>query len=149
MHNCWSASASTSAWHVLRQLANNCCSLQVGPAHNPASLPRLDGLEVYARPKAEVVKEAAAAVEAEAAGVPSGNLSSNLNLAAISLPGHLVAQKAAQTCSNLVLSQGLLTLTSLHQLLAGDHYSCQCTVLDVLKTPLHHDMWFNQLMHNT
>jgi len=95
-------------------------SLQVGPAHNPASLPRLDGLEVYARPKAELVKEAAAAAEAEAAEAPSGNLSSNLNLAAISLPGHLVAQKAAQTCSNFVLSQGLLTLTSLHQLLAGE-----------------------------
>jgi len=95
-------------------------SLQFGPAHNPASLPRLDSLEVYARPKAELVKEAAAAAESEAGEAPSGNLSSNLNLAAISLPGHLVAQKATQTCSNFVLSQGLLTLTSLHQLLAGE-----------------------------
>ena len=95
-------------------------SLQVGPAHNPASLPRLDGLEVYARPRADLVKEAAAVAEAQASEAPSGNLSSNLNLAAISLPGHLVAQKAAQTCSNSVLSQGLLTLTSLHQLLVGE-----------------------------
>ncbi|KAL0024070.1 hypothetical protein WJX79_002966 [Trebouxia sp. C0005] len=118
-------SPSAKRWHVLRMTPAEALAaapdtpMQVGPAQNPASLPRLEGLEVYARPKADLVKEAAAAAEAEAAEAPSGNLSSNLSLAAISLPGHLVAQKAAQTCSNFVLSQGLLTLTSLHQLLAG------------------------------
>ena len=93
--------------------------LQVGPANNASSLSRLDGLEVYARPKADIVKEAATATEAEAAEAGGGNLDANLALAAVSLPGHLVAQKAGQTCSVYVLSQGLLTLTSLHQCLAG------------------------------
>lgn len=98
--------------------------LQVGPAHNSSSLSRLDGLEVYARPKTELVKEAAAAADSEAVEGGTGDLGRNLALAAVSLPGHLTAQKTGQTCSVYVLSQGLLTLTSLHQCLAGGAQTC-------------------------
>lgn len=81
---------------------------------------RLDGLEVYARPKTDLVKEAATAAEADVGRAAAGNLDSNLALAAISLPGHLMAPKPAQSCSVYVLSQGLLTLTSLQKCLTGD-----------------------------
>ena len=89
------------------------CYVQLGPAHNQASMPRLDGLEVYAQPKADLVKDAATAAEAEAGEAAARHLGSNLALAAVSLPGHLMAAKPAQTCSVYVLSQGLLTLTTL------------------------------------
>ena len=105
--------------------------LQVGQAHNPTSTPRLDGLEVYARPKADLVKEAAAASEGEAGAAVAGTLaSSNLATAAISLPGHLAAPKSAETCAVYVLSQGLLTLTSLQRCLQGQsrHLSCSASV---------------------
>lgn len=92
----------------------------MGPAHDPTSLSRLDGLEVYARPKADLVKEVAtAAGEADAGAAVTGGLTSNLALAAVTLPGHLRAPKPAQTCSVYVLSQGLLTLTSLQRCLTG------------------------------
>lgn len=107
--------------------------LQVGPAHNSSSLSRLDGLEVYARPKAELVKEAAAAADTEAAEGGTGDLGRNLALAAVSLPGHLTAQKTGQTCSVYVLSQGLLTLTSLQQCLAGgQQIYALCNMLDTV-----------------
>ena len=82
-------------------------------------MPRLDGLEVYARPKVDLVKDAASADEAEAGAAAAGNLDSNLALAAVSLPAHLMAPKPAQTSSVYVLSQGLLTLTTLQNCLQG------------------------------
>ena len=85
-------------------------------------MPRLDGLEVYAQPKADLVKDAATAAEAEAGEAAAGSLDSNLALAAVSLPARLMAPKPAQTCSVYVLSQGLLTLTTLQHCLQG-----QCT----------------------
>lgn len=93
----------------------------MGPAHEPSSISRLDGLEVYARPKADLVKDAATAAEADASEgeAATGSLDSNLALAAVSLPGHLTAPKPAATCSVYVLSQGLLTLTTLQQCLIG------------------------------
>ena len=93
---------------------------QVGPAHNPTLMSRLDGLEVYACPKTDLVKEAAAVAEEGVGRAAAGNLESNLALAAISLPGHLMAPKPAQACSEYVLSQGLLTLTSLQTCLTGE-----------------------------
>ena len=84
---------------------------------------RLDGLEVYARPKADLVKEAAAAAEAETAEAGGGDFDGNLGLAAICLPGHLVAQTPGLSSVH-VLSQGLLTLTSLHQCLTGISFMC-------------------------
>ena len=81
---------------------------------------RLDGLEVYARAKADLVKEVATAGEAEAGAAANGGLISNLALAAVTLPGHLRAPKPAQTCSAYVLSQGLLTLASLQGCLTGE-----------------------------
>ena len=101
------------------QEATGPCQLQVGPAHTQASKSRLDGLEVYARPKADLVRDAATAAETEAGEAAAGNLDSNLALAAVSLPAHLMAPKPAQTCSVYVLSQGLLTLTALQHCLQG------------------------------
>ena len=80
---------------------------------------RLYGLEVYARPKADLLKDAATAAETEVQALTGGSLDSNLSLAAICLPGHLVAPKPAQTCSVYVLSQGLLSLTTLQCCLSG------------------------------
>ena len=94
-------------------------AVQVGPAHNTASLPRLDGLEVYARPKAEVVKEAAKPAEAEAAGAADRALGGDLALAAVCLPGLLMTPPSEETCMVYVLSQGMLTLTSLYQCITG------------------------------
>ena len=122
--HCSFTQSFVQAWHAV---------LQVGPAHNSSSLSRLDGLEVYARPKAELVKEAAAAADTEAAEGGTGDLGRNLALAAVSLPGHLTAQKTGQTCSVYVLSQGLLTLTSLQQCLAGgQQIYALCDMLDTV-----------------
>ena len=93
--------------------------MQVGPAHTTTSLPRLDGLDVYARPKAELVKEAAKLAEAEAAETADRVLGSNLALAAVSLPGHLMAPSSEQTCMVYILSQGMLTCSSLYQSATG------------------------------
>lgn len=81
---------------------------------------RLDGLGVYARPKADLLKDAATPPEVDADAAARGDLISNLALAAVTLPGHLRAAKTAQTCSVYVLSQGLLTLTTLQRCLAGE-----------------------------
>lgn len=80
---------------------------------------RLDGLEVYALPKADLLKDAAAAAEAEAGEAAAESLDSNLALAAVSLPAHLMAPNSARTCSGFVLSQGLLTLTALQNCWKG------------------------------
>lgn len=94
--------------------------MQVGPAATPTSPPRLDGLELYARPKADVVAEAAAATEAEADRIVEANAArAAVGLAAIALPGHLAVPSAEQTCCTYVLSQALLTCTSLQQCLKG------------------------------
>lgn len=109
-HLCFPSSSTATGWAAC---------LQVGPAHDQASLSRLDGLEVYARPKPDLVREAATAGEADAGAAVTGGLISSLALAAVTLPGHLRAPKPAQTCSVYVLSQGLLTLTSLQRCLTG------------------------------
>ena len=119
--------------NLSEQKASSVCHTQVGPAHHQASIPRLDGLEVYAQPKADLVKDAATAAEQMAGAVEAAarNLDSNLALAAVSLPAYLMAPKPAQTCSVYVLSQGLLTLTTLQHCLQGQcrHFgacSCRC-----------------------
>lgn len=95
--------------------------LQLGPAATPTSPPRLDGLELYARPKAEVVAEAAAAAEAEADKIAEATAARDaVGLAAIALPGHLAMPSAEQTCCTYMLSQALLTITSLYQSLEGN-----------------------------
>ena len=86
---------------------------------------------MYARPKADLVKEAAAVPEADTACVGAGKLNSNLAIAAVSLPGHLAAPRAGQTCGMYVLSQGLLTLTSLYHCMTGNRFhviACICVV---------------------
>ena len=107
--------------NLIEQKGSSVCYVQVGAAHHQASIPRLDGLEVYAQPKADLVKDAATAAEqmAEAGEAAARNLDSNLALAAVSLPSYLLAPKPAQTCSVYVLSQGLLTLTTLQHCLQG------------------------------
>ena len=92
----------------------------MGPAANPTTPPRLDGLEIYARPKSEVVAEAATAAEAEAdRSVDITAARDAIGLAAIALPGHLAVPSPEQTCCTYVMSQALLTMTSLHESFRG------------------------------
>lgn len=103
--------------------------MQVGPAATPTTPPRLDGLEIYARSKSEVVAEAATAAEAEADRSAEASAARDaIGLAAIALPGHLAVPSPEQTCCTYVLSQALLTFTSLHQSLKGDSTLFFCFV---------------------
>lgn len=92
----------------------------MGPAANSSTPPRLDALEIYARPKSELVAEAAAAADTEAGrSSPSTAGEDALGLAAIALPGHLAVPSLDQMCCTYLLNQALLSITTLQQSLAG------------------------------
>lgn len=106
-------------------------AVQVGPAAVPTSAPRLDALELYARSKPELAAEAAAAAEAEAdRSTESAGARDMIGLAAVVLPGHLAVPSVEQTCCSYVLSQALLTATSLHHSIEGRLSHVAVTVTD-------------------
>lgn len=82
--------------------------MQIGPACNPGSNPRLDFVEVYAQPRAEVNAAAAEAKTRAAGEVPPAPFRDTLALASVASPGLQVLPIRTAAAAQLLLSHVML-----------------------------------------
>ena len=93
------------------------CVVQIGPVASGGAKPRLDSLEVYGKPRADVAASAAAESRAPAAAQISTE--AMLAAAATSVPSLISPTPSDWTGMEYLLSQALLTAQSLWDALQG------------------------------
>ena len=93
------------------------CVVQIGPVASGSAKPRVDSLEVYGKPRAEVTASAAAESRPPAAAQISAE--TMLAAAATSVPSLISPTPPDRTGMEYLLSQALLTAQSLWDALQG------------------------------
>ena len=93
------------------------CVVQVGTVASGSAKPRLDSLEVYGKPRAEVA--ASAAAESRPPAAAQINTETMLAAAATSVPSLISPTPSDWTGMEYLLSQALLTAQSLWDALQG------------------------------